>query len=50
MIHLGPVQAREVLDQLESEIVDPDRALREADAGQRDDVIARVPSSPEPPD
>ena len=51
MIHVGPAQAREVLDRLESEIVDPQRARGGdpvTDAEGRSG--ARVPAPYEPPD
>ena len=51
MIHVGPARAREVLDRLESEIVDPERA-RGLDPAEDVETRsgARVPAPSEPPD
>lgn len=52
MIHVGPVRARELVDQLESEILhpaDPEVEGNERAAGG-EDRTARVPGSIEPPD
>ena len=50
MIHVGPAHAREVLDRLESEIVDPERALGADPATDAQARGARVPAPSEPPD
>lgn len=51
MMPVGPAVAREVMDRLESTIVNPQRAM--SASGVRDsasDETTRVPGSPEPPD
>ena len=52
MMPVGPAVAREVMDRLESAIVDPQRAMGAGDVGDysASDETQRVPGSPEPPD
>ena len=51
---VGPDAARQAVDRLEHEIVDPEKARDDAEAaGDADDATdktKRVPGSPEPPD